>query len=205
MGNNFSRESAAEHDLATCGVCHLLNPISEDHCMRCGEPLSLRMKHSVQKTLALLITAMVFYIPANLYPIMQTTLLGQTDGNTIMSGVLLFAAEGDYFVAGVIFIASVLIPIGKMLAIYWLCYSVKYRDKLHKKELSKLYELIEFIGKWSMVDVFVVAILVALIQLGGLVSIQAGPAAATFAVMVIFTMLSAMSFDSRLIWDKLER
>ena len=105
----------------------------------------------------------------------------------------------------VVFIASVIVPVTKFIILFWLCYSVRFNTHIDAAERAVLYRITEFIGRWSMVDVFVVAILVALIQLGGLVSIQAGPAAATFAVMVIFTMLSAMSFDSRLIWDKLER
>ena len=198
----YSSNSAAANGLISCKTCHALSGIHQVCCARCGNRISVRIKNSIQKTLALLITSIIFYIPANLYPIMKTNVLGNTIDSTIMSGVLLFFQEQAYFVAAIIFSASIIIPITKMLAIYWLCRSVYSSQPIKEKELAKLYLLTEFIGKWSMVDVFVVAILVALVQLGNIMVITPGLAATSFSVMVILTMCSAQCFDSRLLWDK---
>lgn len=206
MHNNskFAQDSAASRGLANCHRCHLLTPITDGHCPRCGASLHLRSPYSVQKTLALVCTALLFYIPANLLPIMTTRLLGDSAPSTIIGGVWLFLEHGSYFVASVIFIASVVIPMAKIIAIVWLCYNVKRPGKVDHYELTRLYRVTEFIGKWSMIDVFVVAILVALIQLGELMTIEPGLAASAFAAVVIFTMIAAHEFDVRLIWDKLE-
>lgn len=207
MKNNIQRYSvgsAAEKGLVSCRRCHQLSPITTLECPRCYANLNVRVEQSIQKTLALLITAVLFYIPANLLPIMVTTLLGNQIESTILSGVILFFDQGAYFVASVIFIASIIIPVAKMIAILWLCLSVKSAHSIKKDELMTLYRITEFIGKWSMIDVFVVAILVALVQIGNLMSIKPGLAALSFAIVVILTMISARCFDSRLLWDKSE-
>lgn len=193
--------SAAEIGIASCSRCLTITPVSNKRCRVCNKKLHVRHPKSVQRTLALVFTAMIFYIPANLYPIMTTTLLGYKEGSTILGGVVLFFQMGSYFVASVIFIASVIIPIAKMMAILWLCYSVISKRNIKQAELTKLYQITEFIGKWSMIDVFVVAILVALVQITGIMAIDPGVAATAFATVVIFTMLSAQQFDIRLIWD----
>lgn len=144
---------------------------------------------------------MILYIPANILPIMVTESLGQQTYSTILGGVVLLWNMGSYPVALVIFIASVLVPIVKMLAIGWLCWSVHTHRPHHRRGRTRLYRLTEFIGRWSMVDVFVVAILVALIRMGKLMSVYPGSAALAFAGVVVLTMLSAMSFDPRLLWD----
>jgi len=202
--SQYSRGSAAQQGLANCHRCHLLADLSENQCPRCGAALHLRSPHSLQKTLALLCTAVLLYIPANILPIMTTRLLGDSSPSTIIGGVAVFLEHGSYFVATVIFTASVIIPMAKIIAILWLCYSVHSPGKINHYELTRLYRLTEFIGKWSMIDVFVVAILVALIQLGELMTIEPGIAASAFAMVVILTMLAAHAFDVRLIWDKLE-
>ncbi|MEM5528889.1 paraquat-inducible protein A [Gammaproteobacteria bacterium AS21] len=204
MSNRFSKGSAAANGLAGCRTCLQLNASELTHCHYCGDKVSMRIDRSVQKTMALLLASIVFYLPANLLPIMRTSVLGNEVDSTIISGVLLFFDEKAYFVASVIFIASIVIPISKMFAILWLCRSVTSNKAIKHKELTKLYTLTEFIGKWSMVDVFVVAILVALIQVGNLMSIKPGLAAVSFSVVVILTMLSAQCFDSRLLWDRAE-
>jgi len=205
MTIKYSQGSAAASDLSCCKICAQLNDAALVKCQYCGENISLRTPFSIQKTLALLLASMVFYVPANLYPIMNTTVLGAQVESTILSGILLFLDEGAYFVAAVIFIASIVIPLSKMLAIIWLCICVSSSKSIKHQELTKLYAVTEFIGKWSMVDVFVVAILVALIQVGNLMVISPGLAAISFSIVVILTMLSAQSFDSRLLWDKAER
>ncbi len=201
--SNYSTGSAASLGLQCCHHCGLLAPETQGHCQRCHTRLALRKPHSLQRTWAYLITAILLYIPANLQPIMKTQLLGQEELSTIVGGVLLLWDMGSYPIALVIFIASVVVPMGKMLALMWLALSVSGRHRRWPRQRTLTYRLTELVGRWSMVDVFVVAILVALIQLGQLMSIYPGSAALAFAGVVIFTMLAAHSFDPRLIWDKL--
>jgi paraquat-inducible protein A len=203
--SDYPQGSAASQGLASCQTCHLVSPIDVAKickCPRCHDTLHLRSPNSIQRTLALVITAILFYIPANLYPIMTTTLLNEKTASTILSGVVLFVDHGSYFVAFVIFAASILIPMAKMLIILWLCYASSRESRLSKPELSRLYRATEFIGKWSMVDVFVVAILVALVHITGIMMVEPGVAAQAFAGVVILTMIASHQFDVRLMWDK---
>ncbi|MER2492279.1 paraquat-inducible protein A [Catenovulum sediminis] len=166
--------------------------------------LHTRKINSVQKTLAWLITAVIFYIPANLYPVMSTSTLGRTAYNTIVGGVVELWNQQAYFISVVIFFASIVIPIGKILVLMWLCLSLKLRIKGRKQERMVLYRITLWFGRWSMIDVFVVAILVSLMQLGGILKIEPGIAIVAFAVVVVTTMLAAEAFDPRLIWDQEE-
>ena len=172
-------------------------------CERCDEPLHPYQGVNTQTTLALLGAAMLMYIPANLYPIMITTSLGSTEPATILGGVLMFFQSGDWPIALIILIASIVVPVGKMLSLLWLCFVVQRQQQQHISRLNRnrLYRITEFIGRWSMVDVFVVAIMVALIHSGDLISIAPGSAALAFTLVVILTMLSAMMFDPRSIWQ----
>ncbi|MBA6302813.1 paraquat-inducible protein A [Colwellia sp. MB02u-14] len=163
--------------------------------------LVLKKRISVQKTWALLITSIVFYIPANILPIMNTRFLGQDEPSTILGGVILLWEMGSYPIAAVIFVASVAVPMAKMLVLAWLNYSVQHQHSRFSKERVKLYRLAEFVGRWSMVDVYVVIILVTLIQLGNTMSIYPGGAALAFSGVVITTMLAAMSFEPQFIWQ----
>jgi paraquat-inducible protein A len=163
--------------------------------------LASKKKLSVQKTWALLVTSIVFYIPANIMPIMNTRFLGQDEPSTILGGVILLWKMGSYPIAAVIFIASVAVPMAKMLVLAWLNYSVHHQHSRFSKERVKLYRLAEFVGRWSMVDVYVVIILVTLIQLGNTMSIYPGGAALAFSGVVITTMLAAMSFEPQFIWQ----
>tara|TARA_R100001377_G_scaffold84672_1_gene68760 strand:+ start:3286 stop:4503 length:1218 start_codon:yes stop_codon:yes gene_type:complete len=163
--------------------------------------LVLKKRISVQKTWALLITSIVFYIPANVLPIMNTRFLGQDEPSTILGGVILLWEMGSYPIAAVIFVASVAVPIAKMLVLAWLNYSVQRQHSRFSKERLKLYRLAEFVGRWSMVDVYVVIILVTLIQLGNTMTIYPGGAALAFSGVVITTMLAAMSFEPQFIWQ----
>jgi paraquat-inducible protein A len=200
--NQFPKGTAASLGLANCSVCGSLLPVSVGNCTRCGKQLELRRRDSVQVTLALVLTAIIFYIPANVLPIMTTNLLGSSSPATILGGVVIFLEHGSYGIALVIFTASVLIPIAKMAVITRLCLAVRSQKQLKHNDLTKLYRVVEFIGKWSMIDVFVVAILVALIQLSGLMVIRPGIAISAFAGVVVLTMVAAHEFDVRLIWDK---
>ncbi len=197
-------ETAASRDLASCHLCLKLAPADVHHCPRCGSAMHVRDTNSIQKTLALLITACVLYIPANIFPIMYTDTLGTSEPATIIGGVVLLIQLGSVPIAAVIFIASVMVPSGKLIAMFYLVWTVERGSKLDLKQRTTMYRITEFIGKWSMVDVFVVAILVALVHLGGLLVIRPGIAALSFAGVVIVTMIAAESFDSRLMWDSLE-
>ncbi len=197
------------HNHIGCHTCHQINPIEQtkhQRCIRCGSLVHEYDPHeNLQKAWAWLIASIVFYIPANLYPMMYTVSLGHAEGSTIMEGVVLLWSLGSYPIAAVIFFASIFIPIAKMLALAWLYYNAGKPIDLPAEESAarlKVYRLTEFIGRWSMIDIFVVAILVALVQLQNLMAIYPGPAALFFAAVVIFTMLSAMVFDSRILWNK---
>lgn len=195
--------TAAEQGLAGCPTCGLVNrlDIPKPRCRRCAERLHSRLPHSLQRTWALLIAAALLYLPANLYPIMITTKLGDSSPSTIIGGVVQLWQLGSYPVATVIFVASILVPMGKLIALGWLCVAAKRSAGYHPTTRTRLYRLTEFIGRWSMVDIFVVAILVALIRAGALMSVSPGPAALPFAGVVVLTMLAAFTFDPRLLWE----
>ena len=201
---NTAPETAAHKNLAACHTCFKLAPATTTQCPRCGSTMHLRKNASIQRTLALLVTASLLYIPANLYPVMYTDALGSNEASTIMGGVVLLINLGSAPVALVIFIFSVMVPSAKLMAMFYLVWSVERNSSLDPRQRSILYRVVEFIGKWSMVDIFVVTILVALVQLGGLLVILPGIAAVSFAGVVIITVIAAESFDSRLIWDNMD-
>jgi len=158
-------------------------------------------RFSIQYTWALIITSVILYIPANLLPIMNTRLLGQDEPSTILGGVILLWNMGSHPIALIIFVASVVVPVTKILTLAWLNYSVQTHRQNLTMERMKLYRLAEFVGRWSMVDVFVVIILTSLIQQGNTMSIYPGAATLAFSGVVVITMLAAMTFDSHLIWN----
>lgn len=198
---SFPPASAAAAGLQSCLRCSTLAPAGDTQCNLCGRRLYMRRPQSLQLTMAFLLTAIVLYVPANLLPIMDTVEFGKSTSNTIIQGVLLLLHHGSYPTAIIIFIASVLVPVAKIIALLWLCWTVARRSPHNPHERERLYRITEFVGRWSMVDVFVVALLVALVQVTGVLSIAPGSAALAFCGMVVFTMLAADSFDSRLIWD----
>lgn len=146
--------------------------------------------------------AVLAYLPANLWPMLETRVLLRTSSDTILAGAVKMLGHGAYGVAAVILIASVLIPVGKFVAIAYLALAIRKADPAQAQKRHRLYHLVEFIGRWSMVDVFVVAILSSLVQFSFIATVKPGPAALAFACSVIFTMLSALSFDPRWIWDQ---
>lgn len=191
--------SAAARGLAVCHVCGLASPVRVQRCPRCGDSLHLRNRDSLQRTWAFTIASLLLYFPANLLPILRVESFAGAQSSTIMSGVIQFWQEGDYPVAIIIFVASVMIPVLKIIAIVWLCLAAS--SGWRPRGMTRLYRVTEFVGRWSMVDVFVVAILVGVVQLGSTISIHPGAGALSFAAVVILTMFAAMSFDPRLIWD----
>ncbi len=200
----YAGNTAAGAGMSVCHVCGSVDSSTQSRCELCGMALHVRKPSSVQRSVAFLLTAMVLYVPASILPIMETHQLGHVRANTIAGGVVLLWHHGSYPIALVIFIASVLVPVLKMVALAFLCASVARQAPIPRSKLSTLYGMTELVGKWSMVDVFVVALLVALIQISGLLAIKAGAAALAFAGVVVFTMLAARAFDSRLIWDQEE-
>ncbi len=202
MSEPFPRAAAV--GLAGCHTCGKVSPVALGNCPRCGSHLHLRKPHSVQRTVAFMVAATALYIPANILPIMTVVELGDVTDNTIISGMMAFWRQGAYPIALVIFTASILIPLLKIIALSWLCLAAS--GKLHPSPamLAKIYWFTELLGRWSMVDIFVVGILVALVQLGNYMTITPGPGALAFAGVVVLTMFAAMSFEPRLLWDRLE-
>jgi len=191
--------------LVLCEVCGLLTRPADleepGHCPRCGQELELRRHNMIQRTWALLIAATICYIPANLLPVMGTTTPTYAEKDTIMSGVVLLYVHGSWPLALIVFIASVMIPIAKIAALAYLLISVQFRSIRNREERIRLYRLVEFVGRWSMLDVFVVTFVVALVQLQPLMSVEPGAGVVFFAAVVVLTMLAAETFDPRLIWD----
>lgn len=192
--------------MVSCHRCHLLcRHIRErEACPRCGTLLFSRKPKSIARTWALVIAALVFYIPANVLPITHTTGLGTTQSDTILSGVIYFIHSGSWPVAMIIFIASVFVPLLKLIILIVLLISVQRRWQWRPVDRTRLYRMTEVIGRWSMLDIFVVTILVALVHLGALANIEAGAGAVYFGAVVVVTMFAAEAFDPRLIWDNIE-
>lgn len=190
--------------LVGCRSCGRVWPVDQEICARCHARLVQPDRRSLQAVWAWLAAGMIFYVPANLYPMMRTQTFAGLQGNseaTILQGVLELIHYGNYDIAIIVFVASIIVPIGKFVTIAGLAHVAGRPATVEDAHLRlKIYEVVEFIGRWSMIDVFVVAILAALVQLGFVASIHPGPAAVSFALSVAFTMLSAQSFDPRLIW-----
>ena len=174
----------------------------EEHCPRCHAPMHMRATNSLSRTWALLITAVVLYVPANVLPIMTVTYFGAGEPDTIMSGIILLLQMGSYPIAAVIFIASILVPLLKMVALLILLLSVQSKWVLDDRQRTRMYRAVELVGRWSMLDIFVIALLVALVNFGSIAQIVSGPGATAFGSVVVLTMLAATTFDARLIWDK---
>jgi paraquat-inducible protein A len=198
--------TARRSGMVSCHRCHLLCCQSQHRtaCPRCGEPLHSRKPKSIARTWAFVITAILFYIPANVLPITHTTALGSVQSDTIMSGVIYFIHSGSMPVALIIFVASVFVPLLKLLILILLLISVQRGWQWRPIDRTRLYRLTEAIGRWSMLDIFVVTILVALVHLGALANIEAGSGALYFGAVVVVTMFAAEAFDPRLIWDNIE-
>ena len=194
---------ASELGLVLCHACGLACD-NRDHptqCPRCAAPLHERKPESLTRTWAYLIAALVFYIPANLLPVMHTEMLGSGSESTIGGGVLEFWEAGAWDIALIIFIASVGVPAIKFFSLGLLLFTAQHRSRWACRQRSQLYRFVELIGYWSMLDVMVVALVAALVQLRGLGTIEPRVGILFFGMVVVLTMFSAMSFDPRLIWD----
>jgi paraquat-inducible protein A len=197
--------TAAQAGLVSCETCHLLSrPVDAaepGYCPRCGAALTWRRHHSIQFTWALVIAAAICYIPANVLPVLTTTALGSVDSDTIMGGVVLLYDTGSWPLALVVLVASVMVPLGKLIALAYLLITAQRGSISSNRERTRLYRLVEWIGRWSMLDVFVDTFTVALVQLQPLMSVEPGPGVLFFAAVVVLTMIAAETFDPRLIWD----
>jgi paraquat-inducible protein A len=197
--------SAREAGLQACPACGLVAPISRQApCSRCGASLHSRKPDSATRTWALLLTAAILYIPANMLPVTQVTNLGRPHEDTILSGVGYFLRTGSWPLALLIFVASVMVPLAKFVILTFLLLSVRFRSRWRPRNRAGLYRLTEMVGRWSMVDIFAITIMVAMLQMGSLASVVPRPGAMAFAMMVVVTILAVRSFDPRLVWDALE-
>lgn len=195
---------ASDLGLVGCHVCGLVCrdvDTSNAACPRCGSALHKRKAASYSRTWALLIAAFIFYIPANVLPIMRTVSVGDVDDNTILSGIIELWVKGSPDLAVIVFTASIVVPVLKFFALSLLLISAQRGSRWAQRQRSKLYRLVELIGYWSMLDVFVVALLTALVQFGFFSQVEPLPGVVYFGLTVVITMLASMTFDPRLIWD----
>ena len=205
-----SAMTAAQASLVACHACHLLSrarplpPGYHAHCPRCGATLHRRKPNSLTRAWALTLTACILYIPANLLPVMTVVSMGRGEPDTILSGVKELLLAGMWPLALLVFFASITVPVLKLVALSFILWSVRRKSRWRPRDRTVLYRLTETVGRWSMIDIFMISILVALVKLGSLATIEAGPGAVAFAGVVIITMFAALSFDPRLIWDAIE-
>lgn len=198
--------SARAAGLRTCLCCRLVcRPVGDEglpqRCPRCGSIVPMRKADSLTRTWAYLVAAIILYIPANLLPVMHTSSLFGTSSDTIVSGVIYFWTSGSPGLAVLIFTVSVVIPLAKMAALAWLAHCARRSPASDLHHLGHLYKVVELVGRWSMLDVFVVALMVGMVRFKTLATIEAGPGAAAFGAVVVLSMLAANSFDPRLLWD----
>ncbi len=206
---DYAALQASGAELLPCHACGLVTPLApgraRPRCGRCGCALHRRRPDSVVRTWALLIAAAILYIPANMLPVMTTHSLFGTEDDTIMSGVVFFWNSGSQGMAAIIFVASVVVPMLKLAVLTLLAWSAQRRSRWRPLQRTMLYRMVEFIGRWSMLDIFVVTLTVALVRFQALAVITAGPGALAFGSVVVLTMLASMQFDPRLIWDHVDR
>lgn len=197
--------SGAQAGLASCETCGLLSrparPAQPGHCPRCGAELEWRRHSSIQYTWAFVIAAAIMYIPANILPVLKTNTAVSSDSDTIMSGVIFLYTSGSWPLALIVLVASVMIPLGKLVALAYLLITVQRGSIKSNRDRARLYRMVEIIGRWSMLDVFVDTFTVALIQLQPLMSVEPGAGVVFFMGVVVLTMLAVEFFDPRLIWD----
>jgi paraquat-inducible protein A len=202
---NVAPLSAAAAGAIGCDACGLVSKGDAGFCPRCGEALHSRRPNSIQIVWALIIAAAICYVPANALPVLTTTNLGSSEEDTILGGVLYLYQSGSWPLALIVLVASVMIPLGKLLVLAYLLIKIQHGRVEGGHEQARLFKIVGVIGRWSMLDVFVGAYTVALVQLQPLMSVAPGPGIAFFAAVVILTMLAAEYFDPRLIWDAASR
>ncbi|MDZ4154017.1 paraquat-inducible protein A, partial [Methylicorpusculum sp.] len=187
--------------LVRCHDCGRLSKVNVPHCPICNGHLHPRKPKSLQRTTALLLSSYALYLPANVFPIMTVTRLGSGEPHTIIGGIIALIDSGMMPIALLVLVASILVPMVKLLGLSLLVFSVQFRWPINARLATIVYRIIAFVGRWSMLDIFMITILVSLVNLGGVAQVIAGPAATAFACVVVLTMFAATSFDPRLIWD----
>ncbi|MBT1071393.1 paraquat-inducible protein A [Pelotalea chapellei] len=200
--------TAFELNIVSCQECGLLvrnSPSPANSCPRCATALYPRKVHSVSRTWALMLAAAILYIPANLLPIMVTTSLNGTQRDTILSGIISLWTSGSWGISVIVFIASITVPLLKIFVLALLLYGTQRRPGWQPQQLTRLYRLVKVVGRWSMLDIYVITILTALVQFPMVARVNVGPAAIPFAAVVVLTMLATMQFDPRLIWDACDK
>lgn len=199
--------TARAHGLARCHVCGWLGRMPGEsvaghpHCPCCNALVHMRKPDSLSRTWALIAAACVLYIPANVLPIMTVVRLGHGDPHTILGGVRELIHGGQWPLAALVFFASVLVPMLKLFGLSYLAYSVQRGWRWRAADRTRLFRIVEGVGRWSMIDIFMISILVALVKLGAVATIEPGAGATFFAAVVVITMFAAESFDQRLVWD----
>ena len=202
----MSAPTARRALLVSCHACGRLSPLpGQDSCPRCGAALHSRKPESIHRTWALLVTAAILYVPANLLPVMRVVSFGREQSDTIMGGIIYFMQSGSWPLALLIFFASIVVPLLKITILGSLLVSLHRHSRWRPATRARLYRLTVTIGRWSMLDIFVVTLMVAVVSMGALASIEPGPAAMAFALVVIATMLASHCFDPRLLWDELDQ
>jgi paraquat-inducible protein A len=198
-------QTAAELGLVACPACHLVcRPApgsAESGCPRCHAQLHPRKPDSIARTWALLLAGYALYVPANILPVTETRSLFESQIDTILSGVAYLWSSGSWFLAMVVFAASIMVPLAKLVSLTVLAISVQRRWAWRPLQRSRVYRLIDFIGRWSMLDIYVITLLVGLVQIQTFANIKAGPGVLAFGALVVVTLFATLSFDSRLIWD----
>lgn len=197
--------TAKEAGWLVCSTCHKLSrPVAHAQhlrCPRCHTRLHWRTPNSLAYAWAFTLAAFIMFIPANMYPITHINFFGAGQADTILSGVIELAKAGMIPIAAVVFIASIAVPLLKLAGLIILLLSVQFRWAMSVRQRTLMYRFIEWIGRWSMLDLFVIATLVALVKLGNIATIEAGIGASAFGAVVVLTMLAAHVFDPRLMWD----
>jgi paraquat-inducible protein A len=197
--------TAAKFGLIPCHSCGMVSrPAGAGeaaHCPRCAARLHLRKPDSVARCWAFLIAAYILYLPANLLPILETTTLSGAKQNTIMSGIISVWNSGSWGIAAIVFIASMVVPLFKLIALSMLQISVRCRSAWRPDRRTRIYRLVRLVGHWSMLDIYVVAVVAKVVQFRFLATMEVGPAAFYFGAVVVLTMFAASEFDPRLIWD----
>ena len=195
---------ASEHNVCLCHICGYVCPADTHVCPRCDSAVHARKPNSLARTWAFLIAGLIFYIPANLLPVMYTASLFGKEDDTIISGVVYFWTSGSPALAVIIFIASIVVPVLKLASLSLLAFTAQRRSRWRPLQRTTLYRIVEFVGRWSMLDIFVITLTVALVRFQSLAVITAGPGAMAFCAVVVLTMIASMRFDPRLIWDPID-
>jgi len=197
-------ETAKQAGLIYCEYCQKLTDSRQTSCRCCGSRLHSRLSNSINRCWALTIAATLLLIPANILPMMTIKSFGQGEPDTILSGIISLFQYELYPIGIIVFLASIVVPFLKIIGLVLLLFSVQGRIDMGHRERTRMYRIIEFFGKWSMLDVFVVSLLVALVEIGDIATVDAGLGATAFCSVVILTIFAANSFDTRLIWDDIK-